>query len=375
VPSPLTTAATVLLSAGLIAACDGGTTQPPPLDLDVAVSGPLERGSVVHLSVTRSGTAVPQAEWQLTLSPTDAAVVLGGDSLRLVRSGSVTFTVDAGGDRGIDNVEVARPPVIYFDRVVEGNRDIYRIDLDGQNLARLTTDPSTDQDPTAGGGKVVFVSYRAGTADIWSVGVNGGAATALTNAPKNETTPSISPDGQRLAYAYDGDLVSKLWTAQGDGSNPARATEGFGFNGSIESSPAWAPSGNRLAFMSTAAGSADIYDFNIGAAPTSVGSSNAADVEPAWSPDGQSLALVSTRESNNTDIYVVRLSTGAVTRLTTGAQTEGQPAWAPDSRRLVYTDFSSGTRKLRWMDVTNPGVSYPIETGDGRAENATVTAP
>jgi TolB protein len=319
---------------------------------------------------------VPVAEWQLTATPANGLVALGGDSVRLSLVGNVTLTVDAGGDRGVRTVEVSAPPVVFFDRVVDGNRDIYRVDLDGQNLQRLTTSPATDLDPTVGGGKVVFVSYRAGTADLWSVPVAGGTNSPLTSGGKNETTPAISADGQRLAYASVLDVVSKLWTARGDGANAARATDAaFGSPGSIESSPAWAPTGSRLVFMATAAGSADIYDFNLGGTPAQFGSSDAADVEPAWSPDGQSVAIVSTRESGNTDIYVVRLSSGAVTRLTTGAQTEGQPAWTPDGLRLVYTDFGSGSRRLRWMAVAAPGISYPIQTGEGKAENPASAAP
>jgi Tol biopolymer transport system component len=376
VPNQIRYATGLLLSASLLAGCDGGGgTEPQPLTLNVDVTGFVERGGVAHLSVTRQGVAVPLGEWQLVSQPASAVVALGGDSVRLAQDGTVTLTVTAASDHGTRALQVARPPVVYYDRVVDGNRDIYRVDLDGQNLQRLTTDPGTDLDPTVGGGKVVFVSYRAGTADLWSVPVSGGSNTSLVATSKNETTPSLSADGQRLAYAYDGDLVSKLWTAHGDGSVPARATEGFGFNGSIESSPSWAPTGSRLVFMSTAAGSADLYDFSLGSTPASVAPSNAADVEPAWSPDGASVAFVSTRESGNTDVYVVQLSSGTVTRLTMGAQTEGQPAWAPDGRRLVYTDFADGTRRLRWMDIAHPGISYAIDTGEGRAENAAVAAP
>jgi TolB protein len=340
--------------------------------LSIEVDGFVERGAVVRFRVTRAGAPVPAGQWQVSVTPAGALTPLGGDSARLNQTGNATVVIDASDATGSRVINVAAPPRVFFDRIVAGNRDIYRVDLDGQALTRLTTDPGTDQDPTVGGGRVVFVSFRTGSADLWSIASAGGAETRVTTAGANETTPALSPDGQRLAYAYDGDLVSKLWTAAGDGSGAARATAGFGFNGSIESSPGWAPAGSRLVFMSTAAGSADIYDFSPGGGtPVAVAPSSAADVEPAWSPDGQMVAFVSTREGS-TDIFVIRLATGAITRLTTGSATEGQPAWIPDSRRIVFTDFSGGTRRLAWLDVQQPGITHPIQTGDGRAENPAV---
>lgn len=365
----------------LITGCaDKGPVDPPASTLSLSLSGFEERGGVAHVRVTRNGAELPAGQWQLAVSPASAATLLGGDSLRFTETGAVTLTATAGDHRGSHVVQVARPPVVYFDRVVDGNRDIFRVDLDGENLERVTSDPLADFDPAVGGGRVVFVSYRSGNADLWSVATGGGTPTRLTSTTRNETSPSITADGSRLAYAYDGALVSKIWIARGDGSNPQWATEGFGFSGSIEASPAWTASGSRLAFMSTAAGAADVYHFVPGSGqPDSVASSAAADVEPAWRPDGGALALTSSRAGGNTDVYVVEIASRVVTRLTTSTQSQGQPAWLPDGRRVVFTEFpvpnTGGTRTLRWVDVSAPSVSYLIPTGDGNAENAAAAAP
>src|SRR5207244_8482241 len=64
---------------------------------------------------------------------------------------------------------VTAPPVIVFDWLRNGNRDIYRATLDGTDLVRLTSDPGDDQHPTERGGTVAFTSYRDGNGELYAV--------------------------------------------------------------------------------------------------------------------------------------------------------------------------------------------------------------
>src|SRR2546430_7036223 len=89
---------------------------------------------------------------------------------------------------------VAAPPVIVFDWLRNGNRDIYRAALDGKDTLRLTSDPGDDQHPTERAGIVVFTSYRDGNGELYAVPSTGGAERRLTNPPANETQPALSPD-------------------------------------------------------------------------------------------------------------------------------------------------------------------------------------
>jgi Tol biopolymer transport system component len=360
---PLAAPAALALALAL-AGCEGG-----PTDLDrplsLQVQGRLERGHVVSVVVSAEGAPVPDA--QITLSPAGAGELLGGGQVRLLRAGPLTIEARAPNRVGTTTVTVAAPPVIFFDKLDGGNRDIWRVDLDGQNLTRLTTDLGDDQDPTVARDRVVFVSYRAGNAELFSMPLTGGE-TRLTTTTANETTPSLSPDGARLAYAFDISGVTKLWTAAGNGTGAARATEGFGFSGSIEVSPSWAATGNRLVFVATNTGSADLYDFPIPGSPAPVAGSTAAEVEPAYSADGQRIAFASNRPgSNGTDVWMVRLSGGEVTRLTTDAGSEVQPAWTPDGR-LVYV----AAGRLRWLDPADASAGGPIETGAGTVQRPAV---
>src|SRR5207253_8283754 len=155
--------------------------------------------------------------------------------------------------------KVAPPPAIVFDWLRNGNRDIYRAALDGKDTVRLTSDPGDDQHPTERAGTVVFTSYRDGNGELYAVPSTGGAERRLTTTAANETQPALSPDGRHIAYLSDESGVPKLWLCDADGTNPRALTVGFGFPGSIEASPSWAPSGDRLVFVSTANGHAGLF--------------------------------------------------------------------------------------------------------------------
>jgi Tol biopolymer transport system component len=65
-------------------------------------------------------------------------------------------------------------------------------------------------------------------------------------------------------------------------------------------------------------------------------SSPANESRPLWSPDGKRLAFISTRTGGG-DIYVLTLATGALKRLTYGDTLEQLDAWSPDGKWIYYS--------------------------------------
>ncbi len=260
----------------------------------------------------------------------------------------------------------AAPPAIVFDWLRDGNRDIYRARLDGSDVVRLTADPGEDEHPSERAGIVVFTSYRDGNGELYSIAASGGGGTErrLTTTAANETQPALSPDGRHIAYLSDASGVPKLWLCATDGTNPRSLTAGFGFAGSIEASPSWAPSGDRLVFVSTARGAAALFQLVIGTGTiTALVQDSTPSVEPAWSPDGQQIAFASER-NGATQLYLLDLASGVVTSLAGGSGTHGEPAWVSDGR-LVYVDWRSGAPQLYWLDPAAPGAAHAIDVGTG----------
>jgi WD40 repeat protein len=364
-----------MAAAALLAGCGegGGNPKLPVGGLTLSQSsGLLERGGTVTVSVTADGQPVAAGQVSLTVTPADAAEVVDGGTLRLLRAGELEVRAKAGERTGTVKLTVVPPPTVVFDMTVSGNRDLYRVSLDGGEFTRLTENLSDERDPSAGGGSVVYVTFRHGSGELYSIPLAGGAETRITTTTtRSESAPAFSPDGQRLAYATDPSGVAKLWTATANNGGAAQAAPNFGFDGSPETSPAWAPSGNRLAFVGTATGTADIYQLSLGGEPQMLVGGTAAEVDPAWSPDGQWVAFASTREGDPA-IFVVRVSSGAVTRLSSRTGTEAEPSWTKDGR-LVYTEFLPGDQtRLVWIDPDTPQTVNPIPVPAGFPRRPTV---
>jgi TolB protein len=261
---------------------------------------------------------------------------------------------------------------VLFDWLRDGNRDIYRAGLEGLDTLRLTSDPGDDQHPAAGGGTIVFTSYRAGNAELYSMPETGGTPRRLTNTSTNETQPALTRDGSRLAFISDESGTPKLWIAGAGGDGAQRATPAFGFPGSVEASPSWSPAGDRLVFVATSNGSADLFTLVPGNSPEVLVDDSLADVEPAWSADGRQVAFVSDRDGDD-ELYVVDLQTRQVRRLTNRPGIDAQPSWLADGR-IVYTAWEGGVQHLRWLDPATPGRAGEVNLGNGAGAAAHATA-
>ena len=84
---------------------------------------------------------------------------------------------------------------------------------------------------------------------------------------------------------------------------------------------------------------------------------------PAWSPDGRRIAFEYNPSPTGlrpgaSDIYVMNAERGRTTvrRLTSVLGFDGDPAWSPDGRKIVFESTRSGNADIWVMnaDGTNP---------------------
>ena len=197
-------------------------------------------------------------------------------------------------------------------------------------------------------------------------------------SPNVAFSPSMSPDGSRVAYnafehstwvpwakEYDWDIV----TSDLDGSGKRRLTD----NGRRDLYPVWSPDGNRIALVSIP----DIYSHihvmrPDGSDVRSVAPSVVAwrYSPPVWSADGRSIAFLSQDEDVATCdhdrvvqrfLYTVEMDRGEP-ELIGLVLDKTLPAWSPDGRRLAFSSVNGGAIMYRRGGGERSGVALQNRT-------------
>jgi TolB protein len=76
----------------------------------------------------------------------------------------------------------------------------------------------TNPEASPDGQHVVFMSFRDGNWEVYSVHIDGSGLRRLTNDPANDGLPTWSPDGRTIAFVSDRNGRWAVWAMRPDGS-------------------------------------------------------------------------------------------------------------------------------------------------------------
>jgi Tol biopolymer transport system component len=111
---------------------------------------------------------------------------------------------------------------------------LYVVQVNGYQAGsyrRLTTHTS-DTAPVGRGSRVAFMSARDGNWEVYSVNMDGGGLTRLTNNSANDGLPTWSPDGKSIAFVSNRGGVWAIWVMDTNGNNQRKLFDlGGGFGG------------------------------------------------------------------------------------------------------------------------------------------------
>jgi TolB protein len=127
-----------------------------------------------------------------------------------------------------------------------GNPDIYILDLSTQDLTRITEDPAIDTEPewAPDGKSLYFTSDRAGSPQIYQIGVTPGARPKrLTFGGNYNARPRVSPDGTLLAMVTLDSGNYRIAV-----QDLAHGTVRVLSRGHLDESPSFAPNGATLIY-------------------------------------------------------------------------------------------------------------------------------
>ncbi len=285
---------------------------------------------------------------------------------------------------------------LYFassGRDIAAMNDVFRVPVTGGTPMPVSEDRYVNEfgvTPSPDGQSLVLAArgiagaqwWRRGSShidqsELWLLSGLSGAATytLLSDRDSRQVWPMWGRDGRALYYVSDRGGSENLWQRELPGSatadvDAARGRRLTSFTDGRVLFPTLSDDGRTIAFErafglwthDTASGATRQVAVSFRGArstpvPQRVRQTNAFS-DLALSPDGRKVAFV----ARGMLFAASTKEPGDATRVTTTAGLISQPAWAPDSRQLVYVAVRGGTQNLYHFDFTS-NVETRLTTG------------
>ena len=207
---------------------------------------------------------------------------------------------------------------------------------------------------SSAGNRLAYVQSRI-NGNIWRVDLNGAKAHAriLVTSTREQYGPFISPDGRRVVFMSNRSGTNEIWVCDSDGGNAQQMTSlGAGMTGT----PRWSSDGKQIAFDSRVGGEANVYvmDAN-GGVPRKLETGTRMNSLPSWSHDGRWIYFASGLTNSSLTVWRVAATGGRAVQLTKTASS--MPIESPDGQYVYFVRFTEGKFRLWRMRPDGGGES------------------
>ncbi|HYU35583.1 MAG TPA: DPP IV N-terminal domain-containing protein, partial [Thermoanaerobaculia bacterium] len=247
------------------------------------------------------------------------------------------------------------------------------------SLSGLERDPALSPD-----GNYLAFSWDGGGQDIYVQLIGAGTPLRLTTDPAVDQSPAWSPDGRYIAFirsVTEGEQGVFIVPALGGPERKLQTGRCPPFRCSLD----WSPDGKLLAFSDqTSADRFGIFLLSVETLErrrlTGPPEEHQADVRPAFSPDGRGVAFARVGTGTKPSLYVVPVEGGEPRRVSLGDVWSGGQlfghTWAPDGRSIVaswapWVWVTNGASL--WKVPTTGGVPEPVGVGGENASQPSIS--
>jgi Tol biopolymer transport system component len=243
--------------------------------------------------------------------------------------------------------------------------NIFILTLSDNELEQITHDDNSIAGLawTEDSREIVYSSNREGfSKSLWRISASGGRPDIVMFGGNTSLIyPSISLEGQYLAYAQDNENLN-IWRIDLKESEGKKIVKKKLIKSRRDNFGAeYSPDGAKIVFTSTRTGHQEIWICNSeGTNPNRITNLNTWAGAPTWSfPDGKWIAFALIRE-NRQNIYKVKINGGQPEQLSKGFSIDHFPSWSRDGRWIYFRSDRSGENQI-----------WKIPAQGGKAEQVT----
>lgn len=270
-----------------------------------------------------------------------------------------------------------RDPLIVYLVAKDDQSTLWTVDMNGDSPNRISPEEIKiiSFDVSADGEFIVFSSANSqGGIDLWRMSRTGGDASILLNCGLDRcTTPSIAPNGTRIAYSREAAGVGpdlpygspRVWVVDLQNAKTGPVYEDqqvLGYN------PSWSPDSSKLISFDGLADQFHLFDFSNNAQilfPSNTGGT------VTWSPDGTKFLFTDIEQSESGLVTRLRLADLSLNDTSTllGSNDDrdyayNSVAWSPVEDSVIVSLRNDEDQPAQMFWLFDPGLLDGIIIAD-----------